>query len=67
MYQWANGATLEKSLRLTDLSPGDFVRGVNQVIDLLGQIADLNLPISANAQVAIGRIRRGVVANVVIS
>ena len=67
MYQWANGATLEKSLRLTDLSPGDFVRGVNQVIDLLGQIADLKLPISANAQVAIGRIRRGVVANVVIS
>ena len=62
-----SGATLEKSLRFTDLSPGDFVRGVNQVIDLLGQIADLRLPISANAQVAIGRIRRGVVANVVIS
>jgi ATP-dependent RNA helicase HelY len=39
-YRWARGARLEKVLaEAPDLTPGDFVRAVKQLIDLLDQIA----------------------------
>jgi len=39
-YRWARGATLETVLEESpDLTPGDFVRSVKQLIDLLDQIA----------------------------
>ena len=39
-YRWARGARLEAVLEETpDLTPGDFVRSVKQLIDLLDQIA----------------------------
>ena len=39
-YRWARGARLESVLAETpDLTPGDFVRSVKQLIDLLDQIA----------------------------
>jgi ATP-dependent RNA helicase HelY len=39
-YQWVRGANLEKVLELApNLTPGDFVRSVKQLIDLLDQIA----------------------------
>jgi ATP-dependent RNA helicase HelY len=39
-YRWARGARLESVLDETpDLTPGDFVRAVKQLIDLLDQIA----------------------------
>jgi ATP-dependent RNA helicase HelY len=39
-YRWARGAKLEKVLTESpDLTPGDFVRAVKQLIDLLDQIA----------------------------
>jgi ATP-dependent RNA helicase HelY len=39
-YRWARGARLETVLEETpDLTPGDFVRSVKQLIDLLDQIA----------------------------
>jgi ATP-dependent RNA helicase HelY len=39
-YRWARGARLEKVLdESPDLTPGDFVRNVKQLIDLLDQIA----------------------------
>jgi ATP-dependent RNA helicase HelY len=38
-YQWAGGAHLEDVLEAADLTPGDFVRAVKQLIDLLDQIA----------------------------
>jgi ATP-dependent RNA helicase HelY len=39
-YRWARGARLESVLDETpDLTPGDFVRSVKQLIDLLDQIA----------------------------
>jgi ATP-dependent RNA helicase HelY len=39
-YRWARGARLEKVLaEAPDLTPGDFVRSVKQLIDLLDQIA----------------------------
>ena len=39
-YRWARGARLEAVLESSpDLTPGDFVRAVKQLIDLLDQIA----------------------------
>jgi len=39
-YQWARGASLESVLEGSpDLTPGDFVRSVKQLIDLLDQIS----------------------------
>ena len=41
-YRWARGARLESVLDETpDLTPGDFVRSVKQLIDLLDQIASV--------------------------
>jgi len=40
-YRWARGTKLEKVLaEVPDLTPGDFVRSVKQLIDLLDQIAN---------------------------
>ena len=63
IYRWALGNSLESVLKDCDISAGDFVRNTNQLIDFLGQIASLDLPISATARDAVGRLRRGVVAN----
>ena len=44
-YRWARGARLESVLdESPDLTPGDFVRSVKQLIDLLDQIASAVLP-----------------------
>ena len=41
-YRWAHGARLETVLdEAPDLTPGDFVRSVKQLIDLLDQIASV--------------------------
>ena len=43
-YRWARGARLEAVLdESPDLTPGDFVRSVKQLIDLLDQIASVPL------------------------
>jgi len=73
-YRWARGARLESVLAETpDLTPGDFVRSVKQLIDLLDQIAAATPPppadstsrpgdLAATARAAIDAMRRGVVA-----
>jgi ATP-dependent RNA helicase HelY len=67
-YQWAGGARLEDMLEESDLTPGDFVRAVKQLIDLLDQIAAAaaagkdSESVAATARAAINAIRRGVVA-----
>ena len=67
-YQWAGGARLEDVLESADLTPGDFVRAVKQLIDLLDQIAGAPVPgtagrdLRATARAAIDTIRRGVIA-----
>jgi ATP-dependent RNA helicase HelY len=71
-YRWARGARLEAALDASpDLSPGDFVRSVKQLIDLLDQIAGApsgSAPaatspgLAATARAAIDAMRRGVVA-----
>ncbi len=64
-YRWARGARLETVLdESRDLTPGDFVRAVKQLIDLLDQIAGAagGADLASTARTAIDAIRRGVVA-----
>ena len=62
-HAWARGQRLEKLLS-PDLTPGDFVRAVKQLIDLLDQIAGAagSAPVAQTARAAINALRRGVVA-----
>jgi ATP-dependent RNA helicase HelY len=51
-YRWARGARLETVLdESPDLTPGDFVRSVKQLIDLLDQVASaVPAPVAASLQ-----------------
>ncbi|HUY52194.1 MAG TPA: DEAD/DEAH box helicase [Streptosporangiaceae bacterium] len=63
-HAWARGKPLETVLGM-NLTPGDFVRAVKQLIDLLGQIAvaaGAGSPLAATAHAAVEALRRGVVA-----
>jgi ATP-dependent RNA helicase HelY len=63
-HAWAGGKPLETVLG-PDLTPGDFVRAIKQLIDLLGQVAVAaghDSPLAATARSAVGALRRGVVA-----
>lgn len=61
---WASGHSLDEVLEVTDLPAGDFVRAVNQLLDLLGQIADAagDTTLRHTARAAIHALHRGVVA-----
>ena len=62
-YRWANGAGLDAVLRESDLSAGDFVRWMKQLLDLLGQVSQAaDDPVSEMARRAADAVRRGVVA-----
>ncbi|HEY8480865.1 MAG TPA: DEAD/DEAH box helicase [Spirillospora sp.] len=64
-YRWARGDDLDEVLLESDLTAGDFVRAVKQLLDLLGQIADASPPdghIRRTARRAMDSMRRGVVA-----
>ncbi|GGG68335.1 helicase [Kocuria dechangensis] len=66
MYLWARGATLSTALSGTELAAGDFVRWSKQVIDMLDQLAKIDLldaGVRAQCQRAIALVRRGVVAH----
>ena len=60
---WAKGATLDSVLGETDIAPGDFVRNVRQVIDLVRQLAQVAREPGTReaAQLAVALLRRGVV------
>ena len=62
-HAWARGTSLEK-LVTPDLTAGDFVRAVRQLIDLLGQlaVADAGGELGSTARAAVDALRRGVVA-----
>jgi ATP-dependent RNA helicase HelY len=63
-HAWARGKPLESVLG-PDLTPGDFVRAVKQLMDLLGQIAvaaGRDAPLAVTARQAAEALRRGVVA-----
>jgi len=63
VHAWARGTPLEKLVG-PDLTAGDFVRAVKQLIDLLGQIAvaDDGGKLASAARAAMDALRRGVVA-----
>jgi ATP-dependent RNA helicase HelY len=63
-YRGAEGDDLADVLGESDLTAGDFVRWVKQLIDLCGQVADAAGPgpLRDNARDVVRRIRRGVVA-----
>jgi ATP-dependent RNA helicase HelY len=63
-WQWASGHRLEKVLSEGDLTAGDFVRAVRQLLDLLDQVADAagDTPLRETARLAAGALNRGVVA-----
>jgi ATP-dependent RNA helicase HelY len=66
-FAWASGRSLENVLTDTgtELTAGDFVRWMRQLIDLLDQIAQVaprDSELRRNARAAIDAVRRGVVA-----
>jgi ATP-dependent RNA helicase HelY len=70
IYRWARGESLAKVLASAygiegDMPAGDFVRWARQVLDLLGQLAQLGDAagdLRTTAQAAIDAVRRGVLA-----
>jgi ATP-dependent RNA helicase HelY len=62
-WRWASGHTLESVLTEADLTAGDFVRAMRQLLDLLDQVADAagDSPLRKTARHAVGSLRRGVV------
>ena len=60
---WASGGTLDAVLRDAEVAPGDFVRNVRQVIDLVRQVAQVATDPATrhNAELAVALLRRGVV------
>ena len=62
-WRWARGQRLEHVLERAELAPGDFVRNVKQLIDLLRQLALVGPPATgAAARRAAEDLQRGVVA-----
>jgi ATP-dependent RNA helicase HelY len=62
-HAWARGKSLESVLG-PDLTPGDFVRAVKQLMDLLGQVAVAagpGVPLRSTALKAVDALGRGVV------
>jgi ATP-dependent RNA helicase HelY len=60
-HAWAGGTPLEQLVG-PDLTAGDFVRAVKQLMDLLGQIAVIGGEVGPTARAAVDALRRGVVA-----
>ena len=61
-YKWASGGSLHSVLKGSDMSVGDFVRSIKQLIDLLNQIAGASETLRPMCKDAVKRIDRGVVA-----
>jgi len=60
---WASGATLATVLGECTVAPGDFVRTVRQLIDLVRQLSQVaeDPGTAASAETAVALLRRGVV------
>jgi ATP-dependent RNA helicase HelY len=64
-YRWAQGNSLSNVLKGSDMSVGDFVRSVKQLMDLLMQIAGASERLRPICREAIKRLDRGVVSYMV--
>ncbi len=62
VYWWASGGSLEEVLEDEDVTAGDFVRNLRQVLDLLRQLRDGFPALEDIARRAVRAIDRGVVA-----
>ncbi|MBV8462532.1 MAG: hypothetical protein JO368_04510, partial [Acidimicrobiales bacterium] len=61
--EWAAGGSLERVLERSEVAPGDFVRNVRQLVDLLHQMAQV-APVAGTREAAsraVRLLRRGVV------
>ena len=61
-YRWASGHSLSSIMRGTELTVGDFVRSMKQIIDLLRQISIASPHLAPVVSDALSRIDRGVIA-----
>ena len=61
-YRWANGHSLSSILKGTDMTVGDFVRSIKQLIDLLTQIGGAAEDLRPICRDGIKRLDRGVVS-----
>jgi ATP-dependent RNA helicase HelY len=61
-YRWASGHSLSAIFKGTELTVGDFVRSMKQIIDLLRQIAIASPNLAPVAAKALAQIDRGVIA-----
>ncbi|MEN9679709.1 MAG: hypothetical protein RLZ57_838 [Actinomycetota bacterium] len=62
VYRWGSGHGLNNVLRNSDLSVGDFVRSMKQLIDLLNQISVAEPALRDKCKSALNKLDRGVVA-----
>ena len=61
-FRWASGHSLGSILRGTELTVGDFVRSMKQIIDLLRQIGNASPHLSQTVDDALKRIDRGIIS-----
>ncbi len=62
-YDWASGSSLAQVLEDSEMSGGDFVRWMRQVLDMLQQLRRApNSPVAPVARAAYDRVLHGVVA-----
>jgi len=61
-HKWASGHSLTSILRDSDLTVGDFVRSMKQIIDLLRQLKTAAPDLQVVIDQALGKIDRGVIA-----
>lgn len=62
-YRWANGHSLSSVLKGTDMTVGDFVRSIRQLIDLLTQIGGAAEALRPKCKEGVKRLDRGVISD----
>jgi ATP-dependent RNA helicase HelY len=62
-YRWANGHSLSNVLKGTDMTVGDFVRSIRQLIDLLTQIGGAAENLRPLCREGVKRLDRGVISD----
>ena len=61
-FRWANGHSLSSVIKGTDMTVGDFVRCIKQLIDLLTQIGGASESLRPICKEGVKRLDRGVVS-----
>lgn len=60
-HRWASGHSLASILKGTEMTVGDFVRSMKQIIDLLRQLGNASPALSETVESALRKVDRGVV------